>query len=74
MHADFAIAKSMLYGSHSKIFLSPNEIEAVSLACSRELYDNAGSGNYKTGDMKLAYEWYVTYSLLNGIVKDFRQP
>ena len=64
----------MLYGPHSKIFLSPTEIETVSLACSRELYDNASSGNYKTGDMKLAYEWYVLDPLLNGIDEDFFQP
>jgi hypothetical protein len=48
----------MLYGSSSTLFLGPESIESVSLACSRELYDNARSGNYKMGDMKLAYEWY----------------
>jgi len=55
---DFSIAKTMLYSSSSELFLSPEAIESVSLACSRELYDNARSGNYKIGDMKLAYEWY----------------
>lgn len=47
----------MIYGSHKKINLDPEAIEAVCLSCSRELYDNASSGNYKFGDMKLAYDW-----------------
>lgn len=32
------------------------------MSCSREFYDNASSGNYKFGDMKLAYDWYVSIS------------
>ena len=48
----------MLYSGSGELFLSPEAIEGVSLACSRELYDNARSGNYTIGDMKLAYEWY----------------
>ncbi len=59
---DFNFAKSMLYGPRSKLRLSSQAIESVCLACSREFYDNASSGNYKTGDMKLAYEWYVSCS------------
>jgi len=47
----------MLYGTRSKISLSDAKVEEVCLACSRELYDNASSGNYKFGEMKLAYEW-----------------
>jgi len=55
--SDFGIAKSMIYGSHKKIYLDSEAIETVCLSCSRELYDNANSGNYKSGDMKLAYDW-----------------
>ncbi|EAU92679.1 hypothetical protein CC1G_01724 [Coprinopsis cinerea okayama7 len=52
----FDIAKAMLRGSHPKISLSPEVVEDICLKCSRELYDNASSGNYKIGDMKLAYD------------------
>lgn len=55
--SDFNVAKAMVYGSHRKINLDAEAIESVCLACSRELYDNASSGNYKFGDMKLAYDW-----------------
>ena len=55
---DFGIAKTMLYSPSGNLILSSEAIETISLACSRELYDNARSGNYKIGDMKLAYEWY----------------
>lgn len=48
----------MIYGSHKKINLDSEVIEIVCLSSSRELYDNASSGNYKFGDMKLAYDWY----------------
>lgn len=37
--------------------LSAQAIEDICLKCSNELYDNASSGNYKVGDMKLAYDW-----------------
>lgn len=57
LKSDFGIAKTMIYGSHKKIDLDLETIEAVCLSCSRELYDNASSGNYKFGDMKLAYDW-----------------
>ena len=49
----------MLYDRRHKLKLSSEIIEAVCLACSREFFDNASSGNYKFGDMKLAYEWCV---------------
>ncbi|KAJ3516460.1 hypothetical protein NLJ89_g1117 [Agrocybe chaxingu] len=51
-----AIAKTMIYAPRTKLALSPATIEDVCLTASRELYDNASSGNYKFGDMKLAYE------------------
>ncbi|KDR85333.1 hypothetical protein GALMADRAFT_218426 [Galerina marginata CBS 339.88] len=53
---NFAVAKSMVYGPRPKLDLSPDIVESVCLACSREFYDNASSGNYKFGDMKLAYD------------------
>lgn len=43
--------------------LSSSIIEEVALATSRELYDNAETGNIHTGDMKLAYDWWVFPSL-----------
>ncbi|PPQ67048.1 hypothetical protein CVT25_005649 [Psilocybe cyanescens] len=53
---NFDIAKTMVFGPHHKINLSQEIIESVCLSCSREFYDNASSGNYKFGDMKLAYD------------------
>ncbi|KAF7784612.1 hypothetical protein Agabi119p4_777 [Agaricus bisporus var. burnettii] len=52
----FDIARSMLYGSRSKIRLEPEVIEEIVVTSSHELYDNASSGNCKVGDMKLAYD------------------
>jgi hypothetical protein len=57
--AEFDITRSMLYASRSKIRLEHQVIEEIVIASSHELYDNASSGNYKVGDMKLAYDWYV---------------
>lgn len=53
----FDIAKSLLHSSHPKLSLDPDTIEEICLSSSREFYDNASSGNYKFGDMKLAYDW-----------------
>jgi len=39
--------------------LSPTSIEDICLSCSREFYDNATDGNYKVGDMSIAYNWWV---------------
>jgi hypothetical protein len=47
----------MLYASHRKIRLEHGVIEEIAITSSHELYDNASSGNYKVGDMKLAYDW-----------------
>ncbi|KAK2461661.1 hypothetical protein APHAL10511_006124 [Amanita phalloides] len=52
---NFAIAKTMLHSSR-KLPLDPVTLEDICLSCSRELYDNASSGNYKFGDMKVAYD------------------
>lgn len=64
----------MLYGPHHKLKLKPETIEAVCLAASREFYDNASSGNYTTGDMKLAYEWYVAVTPSSKRVLKYSQP
>ena len=40
--------------------LSAPTLESVALATSRELYDNAETGNIHTGEMRVAYEWYAT--------------
>ena len=39
--------------------MNDQAVEEICLTSSRELYDNASSGNYNFGDMKLAYGWYV---------------
>jgi hypothetical protein len=39
--------------------IAPGMLETVVLQASREFYENAESGNLHTGDMKLAYDWYV---------------
>ena len=57
MLTDFSIAKALLQSSKNELSLDAEAIEEICLSCSRELYDNANSGNYRFGDMKLAYEW-----------------
>ncbi|KAF8898881.1 secretory pathway protein Sec39-domain-containing protein [Infundibulicybe gibba] len=51
---NFKIAQHLLRSK--KIPLDSSAIEEICLTCSREFYDNAPSGNYKFGDMKLAYD------------------
>ncbi|KAF9229146.1 Sec39-domain-containing protein [Gyrodon lividus] len=51
----FDIAQELLHQS-GKLCLPIAIIEDICLSVSREFYDNASSGNYKTGDMKLAYD------------------
>ncbi|KAI0814871.1 Sec39-domain-containing protein [Irpex lacteus] len=52
----FDIARSMLRAPKSRLQLSASTIEEVCIASSQEFYDNASSGNYHFGDMKLAYD------------------
>ncbi|KAF8560244.1 hypothetical protein OG21DRAFT_1594169 [Imleria badia] len=52
----FNIARELLHQRHEKLSLPPLIAEDICLSVSREFYDNASSGNYKTGDMKLAYD------------------
>lgn len=49
----------MLYSHKANLKLAPGVIEEIALSVSQEFYDNASSGNYHFGDMKLAYEWLV---------------
>lgn len=53
----FDIAKRLLRSSSISVSLEPSVIEDICLTCSQEFYDNASSGNYHFGDMKLAYDW-----------------
>lgn len=55
--AEFAAAKTLL-NTH-KVNLTQDVVQELVLAASREFYDNASSGNYNFGDMKMAYEWYA---------------
>ncbi|KAH9837064.1 Sec39-domain-containing protein [Rhodofomes roseus] len=52
----FDIAKRLLHSSGISVSLEPSVIEDICLTCSQEFYDNASSGNYHFGDMKLAYD------------------
>ncbi|EMD42011.1 hypothetical protein CERSUDRAFT_120870 [Gelatoporia subvermispora B] len=52
----FDIAKVMLRSTTIDWSLDSNVIEDICLQCSQEFYENAASGNYHFGDMKLAYE------------------
>ena len=54
---DFSVAKQLLHSSSVALSLYQQVIENICLACSQEFYDNATSGNYHFGDMKLAYDW-----------------
>ncbi|TBU46087.1 secretory pathway protein Sec39-domain-containing protein [Dichomitus squalens] len=53
---NFDIAKKLLQSSNLKGSLDHQIIEDICLTCSQEFYDNATSGNYHFGDMKLAYD------------------
>ncbi|KAK7064331.1 Sec39 domain-containing protein [Favolaschia claudopus] len=53
---NFSVAKAVLISPKNKLSLSAEALEDICLSCSREVYDNASSGNYTYGDMKLAYE------------------
>ncbi|KAF8078752.1 secretory pathway protein Sec39-domain-containing protein [Lyophyllum atratum] len=52
----FDIARGILRSSGQKLSIESTKIEDICLECSREFYDNAPTGNYKFGDMKLAYD------------------
>ncbi|KAL1748551.1 secretory pathway protein Sec39-domain-containing protein [Schizophyllum fasciatum] len=52
---EFEVAKTLLYKMH-RLRLDATTVEDVCLACSQEFYDNANSGNYTFGEMKMAYD------------------
>ncbi|KAH8102506.1 Sec39-domain-containing protein [Cristinia sonorae] len=54
--AKFDIAKALLHSKKANIQLSRDVVEDICLASSQEFYDNASSGNYHFGEMKLAYD------------------
>ena len=54
---EFDIAKGILRSPKSKLSLDSATVEDICLSASNEFYDNASSGNFKFGNMKLAYEW-----------------
>ena len=60
---DFSVAKKLLHSSSIALPLDQQVIGDICLACPQEFYDNATSGNYHFGDMKLAYDWYVPFLL-----------
>ena len=59
--AELDIAKSLLRSKKTALALDDQAVEEICLTSSREFYDNASSGNYNFGDMKLAYDWCVEY-------------
>ncbi|KAI0051709.1 Sec39-domain-containing protein [Auriscalpium vulgare] len=52
----FDIAKNMLHSRTNPLALDDRIIEDICLAAAREFYDNASTGNYRFGEMKLAYD------------------
>lgn len=58
--SEFEVAKKMIRRFEIEYDLSALTLESVALATSRELYDNAETGNIHIGEMRIAYEWYVT--------------
>ncbi|KIM21535.1 hypothetical protein M408DRAFT_80442 [Serendipita vermifera MAFF 305830] len=53
---NFAVAKRIKGRGNVSKYLAASAIEEICLSVSREFYDNAGSGNLHTSEMKLAYE------------------
>ncbi|KAG6862423.1 hypothetical protein C0995_011863 [Termitomyces sp. Mi166 len=66
----FDIAKDILCSSSHKFSMDVWKIEDICLECSREFYDNAQSGNYKFGDLKLAYDCLDVPQLSERIVRE----
>ncbi|THH06939.1 hypothetical protein EW145_g3733 [Phellinidium pouzarii] len=52
----FTIAKHVILPRQGERLLDTDVIERLCLDCSREFYDNASSGKFNSGDMKLAYD------------------
>ncbi|KAJ3973725.1 secretory pathway protein Sec39-domain-containing protein [Lentinula raphanica] len=65
----FEIAKILLKKTTQFEFDSET-LEDICIACSHEFYDNAGSGNYKFGEMKLAYDCLDVPPLSDRLLKE----
>ena len=55
--SEFDIAKHIVQPRHGERLLTPDTVESLCIEASHEFYDNAESGNYNFGSMKLAYDW-----------------
>ncbi|KAI0068370.1 Sec39-domain-containing protein [Artomyces pyxidatus] len=66
----FDIAKSMLRSKKHPLSLDDDTIEDICLSASREFYDNASSGNYRFGDMKLAYDCLTVPARSDKIIRE----
>jgi len=56
---EFDIARRVIKRLDAEEGVPSSMLETTVLQASREFYENAESGNIHTGDMKLAYDWYV---------------
>ncbi|KAJ3779080.1 secretory pathway protein Sec39-domain-containing protein [Lentinula raphanica] len=65
----FEIARNLLKKTTQFEFDSET-LEDICIACSHEFYDNAGSGNYKFGEMKLAYDCLDVPPLSDRLLKE----
>jgi hypothetical protein len=54
---DLEVARRMIRLFETEYDLDPEVLEQVVLETSKELYDNAETGNIHTGEMKIAYDW-----------------
>ncbi|KAH9982410.1 secretory pathway protein Sec39-domain-containing protein [Lactifluus volemus] len=64
------IAKSLLQSKKSAFSMNDQALEEICLTSSREFYDNASSGNYKFGDMKLAYDCLSIPSRTETVIRE----
>ncbi|RUP51579.1 secretory pathway protein Sec39-domain-containing protein [Jimgerdemannia flammicorona] len=57
----FRLAREVLFPQDRPRPLDLQVTEKLVIDASREFFDNAESGNMNTGNLKLAYEWLVSY-------------
>ncbi|KAJ4002451.1 secretory pathway protein Sec39-domain-containing protein [Lentinula boryana] len=67
--SEFEVAKNLLRNT-TQLNFDSETLEDICLACSHEFYDNASLGNYKFGEMKLAYECLDVPPLSNRLLKE----
>ncbi|KAJ3870256.1 secretory pathway protein Sec39-domain-containing protein [Lentinula novae-zelandiae] len=65
----FEVAKNLLHKT-TQLKFDRESLEDICLSCSHEFYDNASSGNYKFGEMKLAYECLDVPPLSDRLIKE----